>query len=346
MMRKAWALLLPAALLGAACGGGTEDTGATGADETTTTATEAPREETTTTAPAAGDAGSAGPITLEVGGQLVTLDAPAERIVVLEWDYAEHLMALGVDPVGVADIAAYQDWLASELPAEVTDVGTRQEPSLESIAALEPDLIIAVDFRHAAELEQYQAIAPTVLFAPYPAPEEGGELEAMRQSVRVLAQAIGDPGAAQGVLADLDEHLAGAAAQLEAAGLQGTEVALAQGFSAEGSPQIRMFTDNARVVELLGEIGLENGWDGPPAQYGFNTVDAEGLTALGDVQFMYVAQADDDVFADVLPQNPIWSTLPFVQSGRVHDLGADTWFWGGPQSAKIFVDRVVAQLTS
>lgn len=325
-MRRTLVLLLSMALFVAACG---DD------DIATESVDEAPAKETT------------GPITLENEvGDTVTLDAPAERIVVLEWDFAEHLLALGVSPVGVADVEGYGQWLATALPEDVTDVGTRQEPSLERIAALEPDLIVGVGFRHAANLEQLEAIAPTLLFTVYPAPDAGGELEALRESILTLGDAVGDPDVAAEVLADLDAHIAEAAERLADAGLAGGELALAQGFSSEGSPQIRMFTDNARAVELLEQAGLENGWDAEPAEFGFTTVDAEGLTVLGgDVHFMYVAQPDDDIFADVLPRNPIWPTLDFVESGNVHDLRADTWFWGGPQSAKVFVDRVVERLT-
>lgn len=332
--------LLALAVLAAACG----DDGGTADDAAPTDA--APAAGPATTEAAADDGTTAGgPITLDAATGSVTLQAPAERIVALEWDVAEHLLALGVTPVGVADAAGYGDWLASELPADVVDVGTRQEPSLESIAALEPDLIVGVDFRHATTAEQLDAIAPTLLLTPYPEPEAGSELEAMREAVRTLGTAIGDAAAAERVLADLDAALAEAAQRIADAGLDGAEVALAQGFSSEGAPQIRMFTDNARPVELLGAVGLQNGWDGPSEAFGFNTVDAEGLTALGDVRFLYVAQPDDDIFADVLADNPVWSSLPFVASGNVRNLGADTWFWGGPQSAEVFVDRVVDQLT-
>ncbi|MFP5487257.1 MAG: ABC transporter substrate-binding protein, partial [Acidimicrobiia bacterium] len=258
-MRKALLLLLPLSIIAVACGDDNGDV-TQPADRVTTTVvsgtTPAPETTRAPDTTAAGELAS-GPVVLENdAGDTVTLDAPAERIVVLEWDFAEHLLALGVTPVGVADAAGYGNWLASELPADVTDVGTRQEPSLESIAALDPDLIIGVDFRHAANLEQFEAIAPTLLFTVYPPPSAGGELEAMRDAVVTLGDAIGDPAAAADVLADLDAHLADAAQRLSDADLAGAEIALAQGFSSEGAPQIRMFTDNARAVELLEQVGL------------------------------------------------------------------------------------------
>ncbi|MFP5375662.1 MAG: ABC transporter substrate-binding protein, partial [Acidimicrobiia bacterium] len=287
-------LLVAVAALAAACGGDSDRTGVAAAP--------------------AGSTADGGP--LEVAdntGGTVTLDGPARRVVVLEWDFAEHLLAVGVAPVGVADVEGYRDWLVSELPADVTDVGTRQEPNLERIAALDPDLIVGVDFRHEEARDSYEAIAPTLVFRDYPEPGKGSELELMQVAVRALGRAVGRPDEARAALDDLDRHLEEAAARVESAGRAGTKVAVAQGYSSEGNPEIRMFTDNARIMELLSRVGLDNGWEGPAEQYGFNTVDVEGLTTLpADVVFLYIAQDDDNVFTGTYATNPVWQSMGFV----------------------------------
>jgi ABC-type Fe3+-hydroxamate transport system substrate-binding protein len=192
-------LLLVLALLAAACGDDS-DTATSEPDA------EAPTDEQED--PAGEAASTDGALVVEdnTGGE-ATLEAPAERVVVLEWDFAEHLLAVGVDPVGVADVAGYGDWLASELPEDVTDVGTRQEPSLEQIAALEPDLIVGVDFRHEATRDQLKAIAPTLILRDYPEPGQGSELELMREALTTIGEATGRTEQAEEALADLDEHL-------------------------------------------------------------------------------------------------------------------------------------------
>lgn len=331
-------LLVVLGLLGAACG---DDSGsATGSEPET----EAPTEEQD--APADDATSADGGLVVEdnTGGE-ATLEAPAERVVVLEWDFAEHLLAVGVDPLGVADVDGYGDWLASELPEGVTDVGTRQEPSLEQIAALEPDLIVGVDFRHEAIRDQLEAIAPTLILRDFPEPGQGSELELMVEALTTIGEATGRSEEAEEALAGLEQHLEDAGTRLEEAGMTDVKVAIAQGFSNEGVPFIRMFTDGARGMELLAEVGIDNAWDGPAEQYGFNTVDVEGLTALpDDTEFLYIAQEDDDIFADTYASDPVWQSLGFVQAGNVTPLGGDTWTWGGAQSAKVFVDRVVDAL--
>src|SRR5690349_22866895 len=95
-----------------------------------------------------------------------TLPARPKRIVVLEFMFAEALLSLDVTPAGMVDTAYYPSWIGYgvERMQSVPDVGTRQEPSLEAIAALKPDLIIGVGFRHAPIFGALQSIAPTVLF--------------------------------------------------------------------------------------------------------------------------------------------------------------------------------------
>lgn len=287
---------------------------------------------------------SAQGIVLEDSVGTTVLDAPATRVVALEWTYAEDLVAVGVQPIGVADIPGYRTWVSVEpgLDADVTDVGTRQEPSLEAIAALEPDLIVGVRFRHAPILEQLQAIAPTLLFDPYPG--EGGptQLEEMEATFRTIAAAVGQSTSANAVVDALHDTYGSASEALEAAGVAGKRILLVQAFSSQNVPQIRVFTDNAMAVGILEEIGLQNAWPGAYAQFGFDTVEVEGLAPVSDADaFLYVVQQSDDVFAGTLATNPLWRNLGFVAGERAYALGGDTWLFGGPLSAQLFARRVV-----
>ena len=88
-----------------------------------------------------------------------------QRIVVLEFSFVDALAAVGVSPVGVAD-----DNDATRVIPAVRDlvdpwqsVGMRSQPSLEAIAVLKPDLIIADAERHRAVYQDLQRIAPTLL---------------------------------------------------------------------------------------------------------------------------------------------------------------------------------------
>lgn len=335
---RSLAALVAIVLLAVACGNGDEQ------ESTAQEPTPPARDEEQPSS-----IGATGGLELEDSRGSVALDGPAARVVALEWSYAEDLLALGVQPVGMADIAGYGDWVnvKPQLEPDVADVGTRQEPSLESIAALNPDLIITDADRHADIVEQFEQIAPTLLFNPYPAPDEGvTEYERMVESFQTIASAVDREEEAETVLADLDAHLAEAANRISSADPPTEEVVIAQGFSQEQVPTIRMFLDTSMAVGVLQRLGLENAWNGEPEQYGFNTVDVEALTTVEDASFLYVAQEDDDIFAGALADNAVWQDLTFVEEGRVHPVGGDTWLFGGPLSAEVVADRVVERLAS
>ena len=96
---------------------------------------------------------------------VLVLDKAPTRVVALEFSFVDALANLGVSPVGVADDgdsnrviepirAAISPW---------TSVGSRSQPSLEVIASLKPDLIIADRERHEAIYEDLKRIAPTLI---------------------------------------------------------------------------------------------------------------------------------------------------------------------------------------
>ncbi|WP_411062918.1 Fe(3+) dicitrate ABC transporter substrate-binding protein [Vibrio rotiferianus] len=97
-------------------------------------------------------------------GQFEIATTP-QRVVVLEFSFVDALAAVGVSPIGVAD-----DNDASRVIPAVRDlvepwqsVGMRSQPSLEVIAILKPDLIIADAERHRTIYQDLQQIAPTLL---------------------------------------------------------------------------------------------------------------------------------------------------------------------------------------
>ncbi|WP_414172861.1 ABC transporter substrate-binding protein [Clavibacter tessellarius] len=112
----------------------------------------------------AGSTPGAASITLTDGtGAEVTLDGPATKVVGTEWNVVENLVSLGVDPVGVADVEGYGAWSSAvPLVNEPADIGTRGEPSVETIASLAPDLIVATTDLPADAVEQLKAIAPVL----------------------------------------------------------------------------------------------------------------------------------------------------------------------------------------
>lgn len=265
-----------------------------------------------------------------------------QRVVVLEWTYVEDLLALGVQPVGVADIEGYHNWVSipAALDENVVDVGTRAEPNLELIAELNPDLIIGVQFRLTQNYDELSAIAPTLVFNPYPDDLSVSQYEEMTTTFTAIAEALNREEEAQAVLAQLQDTYARAQAALEAAGRGGERFIISQGWSADNAVTFRLFTDNAMAVQILEQLGLENAWDDAPQLYGYTEIGVEGFAELSDeiFNFFYVAQESDNNF---FAESPLWSSLAFVQAERAYWLGGDAWLFGGPLSAEVVVETVL-----
>lgn len=306
---------LACVVLLAACGGTVGDPGATPASG----------------APAA--------ITVDTARGPVGLPGPATRVVSLEWVHTEELMSLGVVPVGVADLRTYGTWVAAPgvaLPPTVQDVGTRNSPSLEQITALDPDLIVASEDRVGANYEALSRIAPVLSFDYTREPQ----LESMKQHFRGIGAAVDRPARADEVLAQLDARTTDLRGRLEAAGRGGAEYAMAQGYTSQGAPTIRMFTDATAAAQVLAGAGLRNTWTGRPGSFGLTIVGVEGLTRVPpQSRFLYVAAVADDPFTGALAPNPLYRGLPFVAENRTTALDPGTWQFGGPASAMFLLDQ-------
>ena len=274
----------------------------------------------------------------------VTLDEPSKKVVVLEWTYAENLLALGMQPAGMADIQEYHNWvnIDAELSDDVADVGGRQEPNLEAIAALEPDLIIGVSFRHDAMVADLEKIAPTVIFNPYPEDESIDLYEEMTTTFNEIAKAVNKMDEAEKVLSHLDEKYEEAKAEIEKANLKTKDVILTLAYTGPQAPEIRVFTPNSMASQIIEKIGLKNVH--VPDQFevfGSSTFNVEGLTKYEDANYLYTVQDEDNVYEKQLKDNAVWKNLNFVKEDRLFNLGEDTWLYGGPLSAETLLNQIV-----
>ncbi|CAG7625311.1 Petrobactin-binding protein FpuA [Paenibacillus solanacearum] len=275
------------------------------------------------------------------------LKGTAKRVVALEWSYVEHLLAVGVQPVGVADIKGYKTWvnISPQLDASVVDVGARTEPSLEAIAALKPDLIVAPDFRIKASYEMLSKIAPTVAFNPYPAEGEGNQFEAMEKTFLAVAEMVGKKAEGDKVMSDLQKTFDDAKAKLKAKGKEGAEIAVTQAYSQQNAAVLRMFTDNSMLIQILNKIGLKNSFKSAKFEpNGFSTTSVEALPAVQNANFMYIVQDNDNIFEKQLKDNAVWNGLTFVKEKRTYKFPGNTWTFGGPLSAKSIVDLATGAL--
>jgi iron complex transport system substrate-binding protein len=181
-------------------------------------------------------ASDAFPVTVPTAFGDVTIEEEPTRVVAQGWSDAETALALGVQPVGASDWLGFGGegvgpWAAG-MYDEAPEIIETLEPSLEAIAALQPDLIL--DTRSAATRERYDSlsrIAPTIGrpdgVDPY--------LTTWQQQLDLVGQQFTEAAAAN-------------------PGFAGTEVAVAA-YTSEG---FGAYVQGDARVDFMEQLGFEN----------------------------------------------------------------------------------------
>ncbi|MGY1685211.1 iron-siderophore ABC transporter substrate-binding protein [Geodermatophilus sp. SYSU D00867] len=273
--------------------------------------------DSSASSPAAGGDG-AFPVTVSTAFGDVEIEEEPQRVVALGWSDAETALALGVQPVGASDWLGFGGegvgpW-AEGLYDEAPEIIETLEPSLEAIAALEPDLIL--DTRSDGTRERYDslsAIAPTVGIP------EGAEqyVTTWQQQLELVGQALGRSDEAAQLQSDLEQRFADAAAANPA--FDGTEVAVGA-YTSEG---FGAYVRGDTRVDFMEALGFANK---PAIQdlatEGFFVPVSDEQVSLLDAPLTVVFP----IFVDPaqITSNPLWQTLPSVQQGNAVVLEDET----------------------
>ncbi|WP_245804738.1 ABC transporter substrate-binding protein [Halobacillus hunanensis] len=276
-------------------------------------------------------------VTVDTGMGEKSIQGVPQRVVVLEWTYVEHMLPLGIEPVGVSDVEGYNKWInvGEPLSESTEDVGTRAEPNLEAIARLKPDLIIGAKYRHETIIEELESIAPTVLFAPYSEEGVDDQYQHMLNEFDAVAKIFDKQEKAEEVKQELEQTFKDQGKRIEEAGLSDIEAVVTQAFTSQNSPIMRLFTDNSVVAGVLEQMGVANAVETKqPEIYGFISTSVEALQNYQNSHFFYLVQQDDNIFTNQFADNPAWTNLEFVQDDRTYKLPGDMGTFAGPLSAE------------
>lgn len=247
----------------------------------------------------------------------------------------------------MADIKNYNKWVntPTKPSKDVVDVGTRQQPNLEEISRLKPDLIITASFRGKAIKNELEQIAPTVMFDP--STSNNDHFAEMTETFKQIAKAVGKEEEGKKVLADMDKAFADAKAKIEKADLKDKNIAMTQAFTAKNVPTFRILTDNSVALQVTKKLGLTNTFEaGKSEPDGFKQTTVESLQSVQDSNFIYIVADEDNIFDTQLKGNPAWEELKFKKENKMYKLKGDTWIFGGPESAKSLATQVADVMTA
>lgn len=256
-----------------------------------------------------------------------TLPAPAIRVVTLYQGATDAAIALGIEPVG-----AVESWVEKPIYPylrgkldNTTLVGLETQPNLEAIAALQPDVIIASEVRHAKVYDQLSQIAPTVAHET---------VFMFDETLNLVAEVTGKTDQA---VAWLEQW------QADAKAFQ-NDIAAQLG---EAWPQqvtmLNFRADHARIYfqgfsgQVLADLGFERPVEHLKDTWGMKLTSKESIPSMNaDVAFVFME--DDDAVRQTYDQwtaHPLWQTLEAVNNDAVYRVDQIAWnMAGGPLAAR------------
>ena len=328
-------------LLLAGCG---ETTPAPTPQPEATQAPAATAAPTATTQPAAtrAPAATATPSTVSLTdstGELLTFTTRPVRVACLTEICPDIMAELGLEPVAVNDpLSSDPRFFGSRADGFRVIGGSFFEPSLEDIAAAEPDLVIGLGGVHEGLRDALRPIAPLYIVNPM----------TYEDSIRYLKEvgaAMGRPDeaeeAAQRFLSKLEDYKARSPKDRTALVMYGSDV------------NFGIDTEGALTGGLLAEV-TSYPWPKPPPD--------QGGHASGGMQFSLegVLSVDPDVIfvqtiafpgfqppplAEQLAENPLWGELSAVRNGEVHEVSFGLWSTGrGTRSLGLVLDEAMPLL--
>lgn len=263
------------------------------------------------------------PVTVQHAAGQTTLSKRPVRVAVIGPYALDLLLSIGVQPAGYAETSYFKlgapgsaitevPYLGSRVRTRPVNLGTREQPSLEAIAALRPDLIVGQDDMHAELYPQLARIAPTLL-------ADGAD---WREGLKDLGLAFRREDRARGIQAGLDRDIRSLKAALEVYRKQNPRVLLL-GFPGLTSGNTPAAITDAFSARLFRELG----WPPLLSPDAGGALSVEGVAALNpDVIFVTanntntVENARREWFA-----TPVLATLKASREKKVYIVPNQLW---------------------
>jgi iron complex transport system substrate-binding protein len=265
-----------------------------------------------------------------------TIPAQPKRVVALDQSFVDAVLTLETPLVGYTTyraieggLPAYLGPLAATYGAEAVSVGRLEEPSLEQIAALKPDLILSAKVRHEAQYAQLSQIAPTV-FSETTGPT-------WKENLRLAGQALGKEELAETSISQYEERAAAIGREISAA--SGGTLPTVSIVRFAGEDTVRLYSEKSYSGIILHDVGFPRPATQPSTDKIAVDLSEERILDL-DADQIFVATWPDATTNGPKAQftsNPLWSRL----TGAEHDVDDLTWMSAvGIQGAHTVLDDV------
>jgi len=262
-----------------------------------------------------------------------------QRIVVLDGNnyfLLDALLALGMKPVGLArcsgciNLDPFSEFL-SDLPS----VGTDEQPSLEKILSLKPDLILGYEWQKVA-YPQLAKIAPTMMIDIY----SGGN--DFKRNTKHLAEILGKSDQVEGILAEYNEQVQ-KFRQRFGEKLKTKTVSL---LAFWGSTVHVYGPELIAYAQVMSDIGIQFIPKYRNLKDNYLQLSLETISDW-DADFLFIEpHLKTDLENDLISflEEPVWSTMKAVRNDQVYIM--TEYPSGGPIGAKGFIDELSKYFSS
>ncbi len=272
-------------------------------------------------------------------GERMTFTTRPVRVACLTEICPDILAELGLEPVAVNDpLSSDPRFFGSRAVGFRVIGGSFFEPSLEDIAAAEPDLVIGLGGVHNGLRDALRPIAPLYIVNPLTYEDS---IHYLREVGAAMGRSAEAEEGAQRFLSKLEDYRARSPKDRTALVMYGSDV------------NFGINTESSLTGGLLAEV-TGYPWPNPSLE--------QGGHSSGGMQFSLegVLSVDPDVIfvqtiafpgfqppplAEQLAANPLWSELRAVQNGEVHEVSFGLWSTGrGTRSLGLVLDEAMPLL--
>lgn len=258
-----------------------------------------------------------------------------KKVVVLNWDLLEQVIALGVTPVGAPELESYRLWVVNpEAPANITDIGSRSEPNLELIASLKPDVILAASPQQDL-LPILKQIAPVVYLPNFTENEDAAESAIAH--FETIAKLLDREPQAEQQLAYIEQRFAELREKLALHYAPNSDLVVMR-FSTLNS--VFLYSDNSSTQYVVSKLGFNNPIDVERRSWGIKQTRINTLQKVDDGYVLYVLPFPQE---EKLKDARLWQALPFVEKGYVNSVRS-VWNYGGALSLLYLAEAITDSL--
>ena len=258
--------------------------------------------------------------------RIIALGNPA-----LEAALALHIQPIGAAPwVGAGNPGNFPAYIPNVAKENIIYLGDVNQPSLEKILLLQPDLILGNFVEHREIYKQLSQIAPTVLF------------DLMRTTwqevFRGYGQALGKAEKAENVINYYEKRVT--KFQQVMGDCLRTKVSVVRFLPNE----VRLYMKASFCGTILQDLRLAR----PSSQDQQKWKESISLEAIpradGDVLFLARGDSHSRLYKK-FTSNPLWQKLGVVKSQKVYQVNYEYWIGGsGPLAANLIVDDLFKYL--